>query len=876
MNFRARSASIAHRLAAVFLTTFFASGCGLLANAQNTIYTVAGGGLWNGTATGPNADLAAPSAVAKDSSGNLYIADPVANDVFKVDTLGNLTVFAGLGYPTEHALFANGKLAINSGLNGPAGVAADQKGNVYIADTLNYIIRQVSSKGTITAVAGNTKLCQDPTAPNACGDGATAKGAQLNYPVGVTTDSAGTVYIADTGDNKIRVVNLSGTTTITVAGVSIAPLTIQTVAGTGAPCGNPVAGNCGDNGPALSALLNNPQGVAVDSAGNIYISDSGDRRIRIVSPTGTINAYAGSGNPCFPRLGCGNPGPATSANLSNPWQIALDSSGNLFITDAPTNSVWEMNASTQTMAVVAGFGLPAFTGDGGKATSAKLNGTHGVAVDASNNVFIADSGNQRIREFTVSGNITTVAGGGNGNDGSVATSAILGGPRAAALDSAGNLYIADTFNNRIREVTPGDPPASYGTITTIAGTGIAGFAGDGGLATSAALNSPTAIAVDSANNVYVTDSGNFVIRKYTAATETIAVVAGKAQTPCNAFPCGDGGLAKSATFAKPTSIVLDSAGNIYVADAGTHSIRVVNTSSAPINIAGVSIPANSIQTVAGTNGTACTIATGPCGDGGLATAALLNAPFGVAVDGSGNIFIADTGDNRVRKVTATTGIITAYAYKGTTGFGPSGGPALTASYNTPHYLALDPRGDLFVSGSDFDYVVERIDGLSHTVIPVAGVATNPKFFGFAGDGGLATLAALNNSGVAVDGSGHLFIAEEPNNRVREVLTTPAATPSVTSLTFAAQTVGTTSPVQTFTLKNGGSDDLFITGKSITPPFQLKSTTCTNTNTVVPSGSCTFSVTFKPTAVGPVTGSITITDNAYGSPSQTVTLNGTGQ
>src|SRR6266853_2236220 len=484
---RSNSVSIARRVASVLFSVLLLCGCALIGYAQNTIYTVAGGGSWNGLATGPNADLAAPGAVAKDSAGNVYIADPSAHDIFKVDPSGNLTVFAGIGYPTEHSMNSNGLPATRASLDYPSGVAVDKNGNVYIADTVNYVIRQVNSNGIINAIAGTTKLCQNPT--TACGDGTSAKSAQLNYPIGVAADAAGNVYIADTGDNRVRVVN-TGATTIIVAGVSIAAGAIQTVAGNGVACTNSVVGACGDGGAATSAQMNNPHAVAVDGAGNIYISDSGDRRIRIVSTSGVISAYAGSGNPCFPRVGCGNKGPATSANLSNPWQIALDSSGNLFIADAPTNSIWEMNASTQTMTIVAGFGLPGFAGDGGPATAASLNGTRGVAVDAAGNVFIADVGNQRIRQFTVGGNISTLAGGASGNDGSVATSAILGGARGLALDSAGNLYIADTYNNRIREVTPSSPPATDGTITTIAGTGIAGFAGDGGLAVSAELNFP--------------------------------------------------------------------------------------------------------------------------------------------------------------------------------------------------------------------------------------------------------------------------------------------------------------------------------------------------------------------------------------------------
>jgi len=254
----------------------------------------------------------------------------------------------------------------------------------------------------------------------------------------------------------------------------------------------------------------------------------------------------------------------------------------------------------------------------------------------------------------------------------------------------------------------------------------------------------------------------------------------------------------------------------------------------------------------------------------------LNSPFGVALDAAGDIFIADTYDNRIREVLASTGNIVAYAYNGGAGFGPSKGPALSSAYNTPHYIALDPHGNLYVSGSDFDSIVERIDAAYHSVVVVAGVATNPKFYGYSGDGGLATLASINNAGLAVDGSGHLYIADDGNNRVRELLLTPTATPSVSSLTFPPTTVHSTASLS-FTLANNGSDDLYISSTNIgpTPPFRLRATTCKN-NIVAPLGTCTFTVTFTPSAVGTVNGSITINDNAFGSPSQTVTLSGTGQ
>ncbi len=379
-------------------TCLVVCGFTLASYAQNTIYTVAGGGAINGPATGPNADLAAPSAVAADASGNVYIADATAHYVYKLDTSGNLTVFAGIGHPREHPLTDSGLQATLAALNFPSGIAVDKTGAVYIVDTVNYLIRKVALNGTISYIAGNAKLCRTSTDP--CGDGGVGRQAQLNYPIGVTTDAAGNLYIADTGDHRIRVVN-TGKATITIAGVSIGAGLIATVAGSGAPCTTPVAPSCGDNGAALSAQLNNPQGVAVDSAGNIYIADSGDHRIRVVSSTGTISNYAGTGNPCNPNLGCGDGGAATAANLSNPFQISLDASANLFLTDPSVNSIREVNASTQIITTVAGTGHSGYNGDGILATSALLNGSRGVTVDASGNVYVADTGNERIRKFQV-------------------------------------------------------------------------------------------------------------------------------------------------------------------------------------------------------------------------------------------------------------------------------------------------------------------------------------------------------------------------------------------------------------------------------------------------------------------------------------------
>ena len=337
-----------------------------------------------------------------------------------------------------------------------------------------------TAAGTITTVAGGG---------SDLGDGGPATSAQLRRPIGIAVDGTGNVYIADNRDHRIRKVDTSGT--------------ITTVAGTGA------GGFSGDGGPATSAQLRRPRGVALDGAGNLYIADSENNRIRKVDTSGTITTVAGGGS----DLGDG--GPATSAQLRRPIGVAVDGTGNLYIADTDSYRIRKVDTSG-TITTVAGTGAGGFSGDGGPATNAQLSFPMGVALDGAGNVYIADNFNYRIRKVDTSGAITTVAGtgagglsgdGGDLGDGGPATRAELNQPTGVALDSAGNLYIADLANNRVWKVD------TNGAITTVAGTGVEGFSGDGGLATSAELNGPQGVALDSAGNLYVADTGNQRIRK---------------------------------------------------------------------------------------------------------------------------------------------------------------------------------------------------------------------------------------------------------------------------------------------------------------------------------------------------------------------------
>ena len=336
--------------------------------------------------------------------------------------------------------------------------------------------------------------------------------------------------------------------------------TITTIAGTGEQ------GFSGDGGPATSARLQLPLGVAADGQGNVYITDLGSQRVRRVSRGGIITTFAGrTSSTIDPTLGDG--GPATSAQLYYPHGMAADSQGNLYIADSGNERVRIVRASG-TIATYAGSGQPSsggFSGDGGPATSARLNYPVGVAVDGQGNVYIADRDNQRVRKVSPGGTITTIAGTGVrgfSGDGGRAISAQLHSPLGVAVDGQGNIYIADSGNNRVRKVSPG------GTITTFAGTGGGGFSGDGGPATSAPVSNPQGVAVDRQGNVYISDASNNRVRKVSGGG-TIMTVAGGGSS------LGDGGPATSAQLSSPWGVAVDGQGNVYIADYGHSRVRKV-------------------------------------------------------------------------------------------------------------------------------------------------------------------------------------------------------------------------------------------------------------------------------------------------------------
>ncbi|MEQ1886904.1 MAG: BACON domain-containing carbohydrate-binding protein [Bryobacteraceae bacterium] len=550
--------------------------------SNGTITTVAGNGVRGYSGDGgaaTSAQLNYPWGVAVDSSGSLYIAD-TANHVIRKVSGATITTFAGTG---SQGIGQNNISPTSGALNSPRGVALDSSGAFYFADTGNNLVRKVSG-GVMTIVVGQgfagvsslsspfgvavdgsgvvyvsdtgnhrigsvsgnvTTLFAGTASAGFGGDGGLAANAALNSPSGLAVDSQGRVLISDSQNQRIR--RVSGGTISTVAGLG-------------------TSGNVGDGGSALSALLFVPASAVADAAGNIFIADAGNARVRQMA-SGNISTIAGNG-----VVGdAGDGGAATNANFVNPTGVAVDGSGNVYVADFDAARVRKVSGGVIT--TFAGTGAAGISTDGIAATSAPLAFSPDVAVDGSGNVYISENGGivnnarvaSRIRKVS-GGTISTVAGvtgaAGFSGDGGAGNVAQVNGPYGVAVDANGNIYIADTYNNRIRVV-------SNGTITTFAGNGAQGFAGDGGFATAAQLNQPQGIAVDAAGNVYIGDTGNNRIRM--VSNGIITTIGGTGIAGYG----GDGGAAINATFDTPQGISVDPYGRVLVADANNNAIRAL-------------------------------------------------------------------------------------------------------------------------------------------------------------------------------------------------------------------------------------------------------------------------------------------------------------
>jgi cysteine-rich repeat protein len=519
-------------------------------DVDGTIRTIAGTGTAGWSGDGSQAITAAlngPLGIALDAAGRVFIADTRNHRVRRVDVDGTISTIAGTGIG---GFSGDGGPATNAALQQPNDVAVDRAGRVFVTDHLNNVVRRIDLDGTIGSIAGRAVF-------GFGGDGGPATSAMLAFPRGIAVDTMGRLFVADVYNQRVRRIDIDGT--------------IGTIAGTG------LAGFSGAGGPASSAVLFAPKGVAVDDVGRVVISDTVNSLIRRIEADDTIATIAGTGV----DGATGDGGPASAASVSFPADVATDAFGRIFVVDYFNHRIRRIDADG-TISTVAGTGSNGFFGDGGPAVSAALSFAEGVAVDGDGVVFIADTNNHRVRRVDADGTITTIAGtgaSGFSGDRGPATRAALSSPKGVAIDTAGRVIIADTFNHRVRRVEVD------GTITTIAGTGIAGFFGDGGLATRAGLSSPGGLAVDPSGRIFIADTDHQRIRRIDT-DGTMITIAGSG---VRGF-AGDAGPATSAALNLPRDIAIDAVGRVLIADTDNARVRCVDVDGAISTVAGSAHP----------------------------------------------------------------------------------------------------------------------------------------------------------------------------------------------------------------------------------------------------------------------------------------------
>jgi sugar lactone lactonase YvrE len=788
----------------------------LHAQAPNTLISVAGGG---GLAGGPALSAALPDigSIASDGHGSGYGVSSITCVVYKYDPSGNISVFAGNGVCNSAG---DGGPATQAELRAPIAVTVGPNSNVYVADLGGNVVRMVNvATGIITTVAGNGN-------PAFSGEGGPATQAGVR-PNSIAFDPHGNLYIGDGRNHVIRRVDA-------VTGI------ITTIAGIPGQ-----AGYSGDGGLATAALAGQPVGLVFDAAGNLFFAELVQCTIRrIDAVSGIITRYAGN-------LTCGyggDGGPALNAvlhfmNQGILPQLAFDLSGNLLITDQANNRVRQVTTATGVISTIAGTGTAGFSGDNGPATSAQLNFPSGILVNNSNQIFVADSFNSRVRRIDTSQTIITFCGNGSIGDGGPATSAILSPMNGVTHDTQGNLYIGDSSANLLRKVD------TAGNISTIAGIPFLNApGGDGGPASAATLGFPSGLAFDGHGNLFIADPGNSEVRKI--STEgVISTYAGNAANPGNG---GDGGPATQAQLLGPFGLGFDASDNLYIADLNNTNVRRVEAVT------------HVITTVAG-NGTP-----GCSGNGGPATAANLGSPSNVKVDSQGNLFIADFGCALIWRVDHSTGIITTFAGNGSFPLSGDGGPATAAGIGSVWGLAFDGAGNLFLT-DDFNQAIRRIDAVTGTISTIAG-NNGCNSFGIGGPALQASFCAPAD--LFIDSGQNLFFADSFTRRIYEITGfSPISSIMGSFSDFGLVSVGTTSLPETITINNTGSATLNITNLTTTGNFGA-ALTC-NPASVAPMQSCGVQAFFNPAALGPQLGTLSFATNDPAHPAYNFNLSGTG-
>jgi trimeric autotransporter adhesin len=887
-----------HKILALVLVVVTAP---LAARAQN-ITTVVGGGPVN--LPKKSASIGSPAGVKLDSAGNAYFIDNNFSRLLRVDHVtGNVSVVAGNGISGYNGPDV---VAINAQMFEPSGLCIDSKDNVFIADSDNNLIREYvvndapKTAGHLVDVVG----VQTATNPTYGGDSGPVGSANLHFPDGCSFDSRGNLYIADRGNNEVRVAIL-GTPfkTFTTAGH------IYEFAGgtngnssTGTP---PTPGVGANNTAAIGAALDGPFDVFVDNNDNVYVSTvnnpgNTDPMLVRVIPFATgggktadfIYTVAGGGGG---TAGANNVA-ATGVPLNGPEGLSVDANGNLIFTEAGGFIVREVAGSTPPAGMtagniytIAGTGTRGYSGDGGVAVSAGFASPVGTFVDSTGNVYIADSSANVVRFIDGSNSdytqrvISTYAGNGHVSyaDATSPTAGELYQPAGLATSTNGDLVIADTGSSLLRGV-----PAGFTGLTTVAGKPeFNGFVGDTGPANQSVVNGPFNLVIDGSNNGYIADTDNCIVRKVDGSGNinsiagTIPTIPNPVDPEITTPNCGFGGAggsALSALFGKINGVAVDSHGNVFFSDGTNNIIWEL------VAVAGPGQTVGNVYVVVGTQTTTGSFG----GDNGPANAAQLNKPNGLFIDSFDNLFIADSANHVIREVPAhSTGAMTKghiYSVAGTgssAGFSGDGADAKAAQLDTPFGIFVDPNGNLFTADTN-NHVIREVPSNNaggKTAGFIYTVAGTPTAAQFDGDGGPATSAHLAHpKGLTQGPNNSLLVADSNNNRIRSIsnlTSNPSLKLSSYSLNFPNQALLLPSASQPIIINNADTISLTLTAASITGTNSADFSVTPSCAGALAAGlSCTVHVTFTPTLATPESATLTIADTI--GDTRTVDLTGT--
>ncbi|MGA2016658.1 MAG: immunoglobulin domain-containing protein, partial [Opitutaceae bacterium] len=667
-----------------------------LAHAQSdyatpyTFNTLAGAPYVFGVAdgTGSAAKFYFPYGVAVDASGNVYASDEAGNTIRKITPSGVVTTLAG---SPGVAGSADGTGAAAQ-FNAPAGLAVDASGNVYVSDQGNDTIRKITPGGVVTTLAG--------TAGKSGSADGTGPAAQFATPGNVAVDTGGNVYVADQLNDTIR--------KITPAGV------VTTLAGDATVAGK-------NDGTGMGARFDNPYGIAVDGSDNVYVADTYNCTIRKITSAGVVTTLAGTAGAIGAKDGTGS-----AAQFNYPTGVAVDGEGNVYVADIDNDTIRKVTPSGVVTTLAGAVGLTGFAD--GTGAAAEFNAPIDVAVDGGGNVYVADVDNYTVRKITPSGVVTTLAGSpGQGYADGTGSAAQFYYPEDLAIDGNGNLYVVDSDNSTIRKVTPA------GVVTTIAGTP-GDFGSADGTGPAAQFYYPYAAALDGNGNLFVTDQGNETIRKLVLSTGAVTTVAGSPGVEGSA-----NGTGSAASFYYPAGIAIDSSGNIFVSEQRNNDIRKIT-------------PSGVVTTLAGTAGVVGgTDATG--------AAAKFQVPSGITIDGSGNLYVADYGNGTIRKIVSSTGAVTTVAGKAGNQ-GSADGTGSAAQFDAPSGVAVDGSGNLYVTDEKNNTI--RMITPAGVVTTLAGTPGKSNY-----TNGTGAAALFDQPfDVVVDKSGNLFVTDASNDAIR--------------------------------------------------------------------------------------------------------------